>query len=391
MLRTLDTTQSFNNQQVVIRCDLNVPIQNGEIQDAGRIIAAFATIDEVIAKNGRPVICSHLGRPEGEEEKYSLKPVFQYLQKRYPELEFKTVGNTTGDESAVVLENLRFDPRETSKQESDREELAQLILGHAKHVVIDGFGVVHRKQASVYELAKIAPSFAGRTVEKELTVLQKLTESPNRPYALVLGGSKVSDKLGVIDSLLPKVDKLLIGGGMMFTFLKALGHDVGSSLLESDQLDTAREYIARAEQMGVELVLPVDVVVASGFAADAEFENVRIENFNSTVFGEKGMGLDIGAETADIFAKAISESATVFWNGPMGVFEFDSFAHGTKTVAEALTKMNGFSVVGGGDSAAAVRHFGFADEKFGHISTGGGASLEYLEGKSLPGLEALID
>ena len=391
MLRTLDTTESFNNQQVVIRCDLNVPIQNGEIQDAGRIIAAFATIDEVIAKNGRPVICSHLGRPEGEEEKYSLKPVFQYLQKRYPELEFKTVGNTTGDESAVVLENLRFDPRETSKQESDREELAQLILGHAKHVVIDGFGVVHRKQASVYELAKIAPSFAGRTVEKELTVLQKLTESPNRPYALVLGGSKVSDKLGVIDSLLPKVDKLLIGGGMMFTFLKALGHDVGSSLLESDQLDTAREYIARAEQMGVELVLPVDVVVASGFAADAEFENVRIENFNSTTFGEKGMGLDIGAETADIFAKAISESATVFWNGPMGVFEFDSFAHGTKTVAEALTKMNGFSVVGGGDSAAAVRHFGFADEKFGHISTGGGASLEYLEGKSLPGLEAIID
>lgn len=391
MLRTLDTTQSFNNQQVVIRCDLNVPIQNGEIQDAGRILAAFATIDEVIAKNGRPVICSHLGRPEGEEEKYSLKPVFQYLQKRYPELEFKTVGNTTGHESAVVLENLRFDPRETSKQESDREELAQLILGHAKHVVIDGFGVVHRKQASVYELAKIAPSFAGRTVEKELTVLQKLTESPNRPYALVLGGSKVSDKLGVIDSLLPKVDKLLIGGGMMFTFLKALGHDVGSSLLESDQLDTAREYIARAEQMGVELVLPVDVVVASGFAADAEFENVRIENFNSTAFGEKGMGLDIGAETSDIFAKAISESATVFWNGPMGVFEFDSFAHGTKTVAEALTKMNGFSVVGGGDSAAAVRHFGFADEKFGHISTGGGASLEYLEGKSIPGLEALID
>lgn len=391
MLRTLDTTQSFNNQQVVIRCDLNVPIQNGEIQDAGRVIAAFATIDEVIAKNGRPVICSHLGRPEGEEEKYSLKPVFQYLQKRYPELAFKTVGNTTGDESAVVLENLRFDPRETSKQESDREELAQLILGHAKHVVIDGFGVVHRKQASVYELAKIAPSFAGRTVEKELTVLQKLTESPNRPYALVLGGSKVSDKLGVIDSLLPKVDKLLIGGGMMFTFLKALGHDVGSSLLESDQLDTAREYIARAEQMGVELVLPVDVVVASGFTANAEFENVRIENFNSTAFGEKGMGLDIGAETSDIFAKAISESATVFWNGPMGVFEFDSFAHGTKTVAEALTKMNGFSVVGGGDSAAAVRHFGFADEKFGHISTGGGASLEYLEGKSLPGLEALID
>lgn len=391
MLRTLDTIDSFNNQQVVIRCDLNVPIDNGQIQDAGRIKAAYATIDEVIAKNGRPVICSHLGRPEGKKDEYSLKPVFEYLQQRYSNLEFKTVGNTSGDESAVVLENLRFDPRETSKQESEREQLARLILGHATHVVIDGFGVVHRKQASVYELAKMAPSVAGRTVEQELSVLQKLTEAPKRPYTLVLGGSKVSDKLGVIDSLLPKVDKLLIGGGMMFTFLKALGHDVGSSLLEADQLDTAREYISRAEQLGVELVLPVDVKVASGFAADAEFENVRIENFDNTAFGEQGMGLDIGSETAEIFAKAIANSQTVFWNGPMGVFEFDAFADGTKAVAEALTIMNGFSVVGGGDSAAAVRHFGYADEKFGHISTGGGASLEYLEGKSLPGLEALID
>ena len=391
MLRSLDTIESYGGQQVVIRCDLNVPIKDGQIQDAGRIKAAYATIDEVIAKNGRPVICSHLGRPEGEEEKYSLKPVFEYLETRYSDLEFKAVGNTTGDESAVILENLRFDSRETSKNDDEREQLAQLILGHATQVVIDGFGVVHRKQASVYELAKIAPSVAGRTVEQELTVLQRLTESPKRPYTLVLGGSKVSDKLGVIDSLLPKVDKLLIGGGMMFTFLKALGHDVGSSLLESDQLDTARDYISRAEKLGVELVLPVDVKVASGFAADAAFENVRIENFNDTAFGDQGMGLDIGSETAEIFAKAISESATVFWNGPMGVFEFDSFADGTKAVAEALTVMDGFSVVGGGDSAAAVRHFGYADEKFGHISTGGGASLEYLEGKSLPGLEALID
>lgn len=391
MLRSLDTIESYGGQQVVIRCDLNVPIKDGQIQDAGRIKAAYATIDEVIAKNGRPVICSHLGRPEGEEEKYSLKPVFEYLQNRYSDLEFKAVGNTTGDESAVILENLRFDSRETSKNDDERAQLAQLILGHATQVVIDGFGVVHRKQASVYELAKIAPSVAGRTVEQELTVLQKLTESPKRPYALVLGGSKVSDKLGVIDSLLPKVDKLLIGGGMMFTFLKALGHDVGSSLLESDQLDTARDYISRAEKLGVELVLPVDVKVASGFAADAAYENVRIENFNDTAFGDQGMGLDIGSETAEIFAKAISESATVFWNGPMGVFEFDSFADGTKAVAEALTVMDGFSVVGGGDSAAAVRHFGYSDEKFGHISTGGGASLEYLEGKSLPGLEALID
>lgn len=391
MLRTLDSIESFDGEQVVIRCDLNVPIDEGSIQDAGRIEAAFRTIDEVISKKGRPVICSHLGRPEGKNDKYSLKPVFEYLQNRYPNIEFKSVGESSGQEEILLLENLRFDIAETSKSVDDRETYAKKVLGHSTHVVIDGFGVVHRKQASVYELARIAQSVAGRTIEQELTVLKRLTETPKRPYTLVLGGSKVSDKLGVIDALLPKVDKLLIGGGMMFTFLKAIGHEVGNSLLEQDQLETAREYIARAKQLGVELILPVDVVIASGFAADAEYANVEVENFNSSPFGESGIGLDIGTESAKIFSLAIEDSQTVFWNGPMGVFEFDSFAHGTKSVASALTKMDGFAVVGGGDSAAAVRHFGFEDDQFGHISTGGGASLEYLEGKSLPGLEALND
>lgn len=391
MLRTLDSIESFDGEQVVIRCDLNVPIDEGSIQDAGRIEAAFRTIDEVISKKGRPVICSHLGRPEGKNDKYSLKPVFEYLQNRYPNIEFKSVGESSGQEEILLLENLRFDIAETSKSIDDRETYAKKVLGHSTHVVIDGFGVVHRKQASVYELARIAQSVAGRTIEQELTVLKRLTETPKRPYTLVLGGSKVSDKLGVIDALLPKVDKLLIGGGMMFTFLKAIGHEVGNSLLEQDQLETAREYIARAKQLGVELILPVDVVIASGFAADAEYANVEVENFNSSPFGESGIGLDIGTESAKIFSLAIEDSQTVFWNGPMGVFEFDSFAHGTKSVASALTKMDGFAVVGGGDSAAAVRHFGFEDDQFGHISTGGGASLEYLEGKSLPGLEALND
>lgn len=391
MLRFLDSIDSFAGEQVVIRCDLNVPIDEGSIQDAGRIDAAVRTIDEVISKNGRPVICSHLGRPEGKNEKDSLKPVFEYLQNKYPKIEFKSVGESSGQENILLLENLRFDAAETSKSENERETYAKKVLGHSTHVVIDGFGVVHRKQASVYELAKLAQSVAGRTIEQELTVLKTLTENPKRPYALVLGGSKVSDKLGVIDALLPKVDKLLIGGGMMFTFLKAIGHEVGNSLLEQDQLETAREYISRAKQLGVELILPVDVVVASGFAADAEYANVAVDSFNSSPFGESGIGLDIGIESAKIFSKAIGDSQTVFWNGPMGVFEFDAFAHGTKTVATALTKMDGFGVVGGGDSAAAVRHFGFEDNQFGHISTGGGASLEYLEGKSLPGLEALND
>ena len=389
MLRTLDQIESFAGDQVVVRCDLNVPISDGIIQDAGRIDAAIDTIDEVISKHGRPVICSHLGRPDGVDDSLSLKPVHEYLSRTYPNLEFSNLGEVSESAELTLLENLRFDPRETSKDSEERESFAREILQAAKHVVIDGFGVIHRKQSSVYELAKLAPSFAGRTVQRELDVLTSLTDAPARPYTLILGGSKVSDKLGVIDALLPKVDTVLIGGGMMFTFLKAQGHEVGKSLLESDQIDQAKEYIERAEKLGVELVLPIDAVVASGFSADAQHETVDVGSFNDTSFGENGMGLDIGPKTAELFAKHIAGSATVFWNGPMGVFEFESFANGTKAVAEALTKMNGLSVVGGGDSAAAVRHFGFEDSDFGHISTGGGASLEFLEGKALPGLEAL--
>jgi len=391
MLRTLDQIDSFAGEQVVIRCDLNVPITNGVIQDPGRIEAALDTIDEVISKGGRPVICSHLGRPEGEDRAFSLKPVHEYLSKRYPNLIFSIPGEVPEDAELALLENLRFDQRETSKDQVAREAFAQETLQAAKFVVVDGFGVIHRKQSSVYELAKLVPSFAGRTVQRELDVLQKLTDKPSRPYTLILGGSKVSDKLGVIDTLLPKVDTMLIGGGMMFTFLKAQGFEVGKSLLEADQIDRAKEYIHRAEQLGVELVLPLDTVVASGFSADAPHETADVSSFKNTSFGMEGMGLDIGPRTAALFAKHIRESATVFWNGPMGVFEFDAFANGTRAVAEALTKVNGLSVVGGGDSAAAVRHFGFEDNEFGHISTGGGASLEFLEGKPLPGLEALDD
>ena len=391
MLRTLDKINSFSGEQVVIRCDLNVPITNGVIQDAGRIEAALDTIDEVVSKGGLPVICSHLGRPEGEEPEFSLKPVHEYLLQRYPKLIFSNPGEVPEDAELALLENLRFDKRETSKDSVAREAFAGEILQAAKFVVVDGFGVIHRKQSSVYELAKLVPSFAGRTVQRELDVLTRLTDTPSRPYTLILGGSKVSDKLGVIETLLPKVDTMLIGGGMMFTFLKAQGFEVGKSLLEEDQIDRAKEYIRRAKQLGVELVLPLDTVVASGFSADAPHETADVSSFENTSFGMDGMGLDIGPRTAELFAKHISQSATVFWNGPMGVFEFEAFASGTKAVAEALTEMNGLSVVGGGDSAAAVRHFGLRDSEFGHISTGGGASLEFLEGKPLPGLEALND
>jgi phosphoglycerate kinase len=291
----------------------------------------------------------------------------------------------------VVLENLRFNPGETSKNEAERNEFAAKLAEFGDVMVSDGFGVVHRKQASVYELAKLLPSYAGFLIEKELEVLERITSKPERPYAVVLGGSKVSDKLGVIDHLLPTVNKLLIGGGMVFTFLAALGHKVGSSLLEADQIPVVQEYLSRAKELGVEIVLPTDIVVASKFGADAEVAITRAEEIEGSPFGSTGLGLDIGPESGANFAREIAEAKTVFWNGPMGVFEIDRFAGGTRAVAKALTEMNGFSVVGGGDSAAAVRALGFEDSQFGHISTGGGASLEFLEGKSLPGLEVLND
>jgi phosphoglycerate kinase len=293
------------------------------------------------------------------------------------------------DGQVLVLENLRFNPGETSKDESERVAFAKDLASLGDFFVSDGFGVVHRKQASVFELPGLLTSSSGFLIQKELEVLTRLTQTPERPYAVVLGGSKVSDKLGVIDHLLPHVNQLLIGGGMVFTFLAALGHKVGSSLLEEDQIETVRGYLKRAEELGVEVVLPTDIVVASKFGADAEVQITNASEIEETPFGASGLGLDIGPESALAFAEVIRRAKTVFWNGPMGVFEIDAFANGTKQVAQALSEVDGLSVVGGGDSAAAVRILGFEDSAFSHISTGGGASLEFLEGKTMPGLEVL--
>ncbi|MCU1569830.1 MAG: pgk [Naasia sp.] len=396
VFRTLDTLGSLGGRAVVVRCDLNVPLKDGEITDDGRIRASLATISELLDENARVTVISHLGRPDGAPQaKYSLAPVAQRLGELLGmEVQFDSVpaaktSKDLGDGEVRLLENLRFDPRETSKDEGERQAYARELAQFGEVFVSDGFGVVHRKQASVYELAKALPSAAGTLIADELDVLEQLTEKPEKPYTVVLGGSKVSDKLGVIDHLLPRVDSLLIGGGMLFTFLAAQGHPVGKSLLEQDQLDIVREYLDRAERLGVDIVLPTDVVVAASFSADAQHQTTAIDAIEATPFGADGIGLDIGPETAARFAEIISSSKTVFWNGPMGVFEFPAFAEGTRTVADALTRVDGLSVVGGGDSAAAVRALGFDDEQFGHISTGGGASLEFLEGKKLPGLEIL--
>ncbi|MBL5973411.1 MAG: phosphoglycerate kinase [Candidatus Leucobacter sulfamidivorax] len=399
-MRTLDTLGELRSKTVVIRCDLNVPLKDGEITDDGRIRASLATIRELREAGARLVLISHLGRPAGvPEERYSLRPVAV----RMAELlgapvgfcaetvgaEAESARAALGDGEVLLLENLRFNPGETSKDEAERRAFAARLARGADAFVSDGFGVVHRRQASVTELAEALPSAAGRLVEAELGVLRRLTDHPDRPYTVVLGGSKVSDKLGVISHLLERVDTLLIGGGMLFTFLAAQGRAVGASLLEADQLDTVRGYLETAARRGVRIVLPSDVVVAEAFAADAAHEVVAADAIESSSFGASGIGLDIGPVSAAAFAAVIAESETVFWNGPMGVFEMPAFAAGTRTVAEALAETDGFTVVGGGDSAAAVRALGFDDAQFGHISTGGGASLEFLEGKTLPGLEVL--
>ncbi|WP_022899358.1 phosphoglycerate kinase [Humibacter albus] len=399
-LRTLDSLGSLAGRTVVVRCDLNVPLKDGEITDDGRVRASLPTLNALISQGARTIVVSHLGRPDGAPDaKYSLAPV----AKRLGELLGKPVAfasDTVGDSAkntvasltdgdVAVLENLRFNPEETSKSADERAAFAGKIASFGDAFVSDGFGVVHRKQASVYELAQALPSAAGLLIAAELDVLDRLTGTPERPYTVVLGGSKVSDKLGVIGHLLPRVNTLLIGGGMLFTFLAAQGFKVGSSLLEEDQIETVRGYLAQAQELGVELILPTDIVVASKFGADAEHEVRPVQSLEETPWGASGLGLDIGPETASKFAEIIRESVTVFWNGPMGVFELEPFAAGTREVAQALTQTRGLSVVGGGDSAAAVRALGFDDEQFGHISTGGGASLEFLEGKSLPGLEVL--
>ncbi|PII81518.1 phosphoglycerate kinase [Leucobacter sp. OLJS4] len=399
-MRTIESLGQLRSKTVIVRCDLNVPLADGEITDDGRIRASLTTIRELREAGARIVLISHLGRPAGApEERYSLRPVAVRMAELLgAPVAFvgETVGteasaavSALGDGDVVLLENLRFNPGETSKDAEERRAFAARLAEFGDAFVSDGFGVVHRRQASVTELAEALPSAAGRLVEAELRVLERLTVTPERPYAVVLGGSKVSDKLGVISHLIERVDTLLIGGGMVFTFLAAQGHEVASSLLEADQLDTVRGYLADAEKRGVRIVLPTDIVVAERFAADAAHEVVAADAIDGSSFGESGIGLDIGPASAAAFAEVISEAKTVFWNGPMGVFEMAAFAEGTRTVARALTETDGFTVVGGGDSAAAVRALGFRDDQFGHISTGGGASLEFLEGKTLPGLEVL--
>lgn len=399
-MRTISSLPSLDGKRVVIRCDLNVPLDETRITDDGRIVASVPTIKYLVDQGAKVVVISHLGRPDGTpDQKYSLRPAAERLGELLGQpvlFATDTVGadaqgavKTLDRGGVVVLENLRFNAAETSKDETERAAFAAKLAEFGDFFVSDGFGVVHRKQASVYELAKALPSVGGFLIEKELDVLTRLTTTPERPYAVVLGGSKVSDKLGVIDHLLPTVNKLLIGGGMVFTFLAAQGFKVGSSLLEQDQIETCKTYLSRAAELGIEVVLPTDIVVASKFGADADVAVTSAEAIESSPFGAAGLGLDIGPDSAANFAAIIAESKTVFWNGPMGVFEIDKFANGTRAVAKALTEVSGLSVVGGGDSAAAVRILGFNDDQFGHISTGGGASLEFLEGKSLPGLEVL--
>ena len=395
MLKTIDSLGELRGKRVLVRADLNVPLDGTTITDDGRIRAALPTLTRLVEAGARVVVISHLGRPKGApEEKYSLRPVVGRLGELLgQEVAFATdtVGSSAQevvagleDGRVAVLENLRFNPGETAKDDAERAAFATQLAALGDAFVSDGFGVVHRKQASVYELATELPAAAGELVLAEVESLRKVTDQPERPFVVVLGGAKIADKLGVIDSLLGKADRLLIGGGMAYTFQKAKGLEIGRSLLDESKLDVVREYMERAEANGVELVLPVDTVVAPDFAADAPATVVAVDQMPADQ-----EGMDIGPETAKLFGEKIADAATVFWNGPMGVFEFESFAKGTTSVAEDLSKADGYTVVGGGDSAAAVRTLGFDESLFSHISTGGGASLELIEGKELPGISIL--
>lgn len=379
-------------RRVLVRADLNVPLDGDVITDDGRIRASVPTIKELVGRGAKVVVGAHLGRPKGEAKpEYSLRPVAVRLGELLGQevafsgevLDAGLVGELKEGQVAL-LENLRYHPGEESKDDAVRQSFARELASLAELYVGDGFGAVHRKHASVYDVPKLLPHRMGGLVEAEVEVLRRLTESPERPYAVVLGGAKVSDKLGVIANLLTKVDRLLVGGGMAYTFLKAQGHEVGGSLLQEDQLDQVRGFLAEAVERGVELVLPVDVLAATHYAPDAGYEVVAADAIPAD-----REGLDIGPATRELFAAKLADARTVFWNGPMGVFEFEAFSGGTRAVAEALIGSEAFTVVGGGDSAAAVRALGLPEEGFSHISTGGGASLEYLEGKTLPGLAAL--
>lgn len=395
-MATLDSL-IVEGKRVFLRCDLNVPLKDGLITDDGRIRASIPTINSLLQNGASLVIAAHLGRPKGEAKpELSLAPVAKRLGELLGrEVKFTSTPNVVDPSIAatakslqrgeiLLLENIRYRAAETSKEESERKTFADELAELAEVYVGDGFGAVHRKHASVYDLPKLLPNAAGLLVAAEVEVLKRLTENPERPYGVVLGGAKVSDKLAVIENLIDKVDVIAIGGGMLFTFLKAQGKEIGKSLCEDEMLDTVKALLESAKAKGVKLLLPTDIVVAPEFAIDSAPTLVSADAIPSDQ-----IGLDIGPDSAASFANAVTNCKTVFWNGPMGVFEFPNFANGTKVIAQALTKVSGISVVGGGDSAAAVRKLGFKDEQFGYISTGGGASLEYLEGKELPGLKAL--
>ncbi len=402
---TLDEllADGVRGRHVLVRSDLNVPLDGTTVTDDGRVRASLPVLTKLTEAGAKVIVMAHLGRPKGTvDPKYSIAPAAHRLNELsdFEVIVAEDVVGPSAQQTAaalaegqvLVLENVRFDARETSKDDAERgqfaRELAELT-GQNGAYVNDAFGAVHRKHASVYDIASLLPSYQGDLVATEVKVLKTLTEAPKRPYVVVLGGSKVSDKLAVIDNLLGKADQLLIGGGMAFTFLKAQGHAVGGSLLEEDQVATCQEYLTRAEKLGCDIIIPTDVVVAERFDAQAAQEVLDADKIEQASFGANGLGLDIGPKTAELFASYITSANTVFWNGPMGVFEIPAFAEGTRRVAGALAESEAFSVVGGGDSAAAVRTLGFDEDDFGHISTGGGASLEYLEGKALPGLAAL--
>lgn len=390
-MQTLESID-FTGKRVILRCDLNVPLKNGEITDPGRILASLPTIELIRKKAASIVILAHLGRPKnGFTPELSLTPVANCLGELLKDVvscatdiaEAKKLAAARPG-TVVLLENIRFFPAETSKEESERIAFAQELATLGEVYVGDGFGAVHRKHASVYDLPRLMPHCAGRLIYAEMRILNTLATDPDRPYGVILGGAKVSDKIGVIANLLDRVDILAIGGGMVFTFLAAMGKEIGNSLVDREQIPQVRELIARAQERGVQLLLPDDVVVAPAFAADSPATVVSVDSIPADQ-----IGLDIGPESAKRYAHALENCRTVFWNGPMGVFEFPAFAHGTRVVAQALSELPGLSVIGGGDSAAAIRLLGFDDEQFGYISTGGGASLEFLEGKELPGIKVL--
>jgi len=394
-VKTIKDLGDLKGKRVLIRCDFNVPLDGETITDDGRIKAALPTLKQLVDAGAKVVVMAHLGRPKGEvNPKYSLAPAAKRLGELIG-LDVKLAGDVVGpsasetvaglaDGEIAMLENVRYEPAEESKIEADREALAAKYAAFGDVFVSDGFGVVHRKQASVYDVAKLLPNAAGHLVEKEVAVLKKLTATPERPYVVVLGGAKVADKLSVIDNLLKVADTLVIGGGMGYTFLKAKGYEVGTSILDAEKIEVVKGYVEQAEAAGKQILIPLDAVVTPAFG-DGEHKST----VDADAIPADEMGLDIGPKTSALYADAILGAKTVFWNGPMGVFENPAFADGTLAVATALAETDAFTVVGGGDSAAAVRQLGFADDQFGHISTGGGASLEYLEGKTLPGLDVL--